>query len=80
MSSREKAPETPQAGEAEQKHDRILLRALQIAHPVIYQGQQRFIHTLTCQISGGSTETTVYLTGDPTPVKPSDVQLQEQPT
>jgi hypothetical protein len=62
-----------------QKHNRVLLHALQTCHPVLLEGQSRFIHTLTYQILGGGIDTTIYLTGDQTPIKPEQVQLQEQP-
>lgn len=64
--------------ELAQKHNRVLLHALHTAHPVLYQEKQRFIHTLTFQIYGGGIIGTVYLTGDPTPIAPELVQLQEQ--
>lgn len=60
---------------AAEKHNRVLLHALQIAHPVIYQERQHFIHTLTYYQHGGRIETTVYLTGDPTPRRPEEVTL-----
>lgn len=63
--------------EAEQKHNRVLLHALQTAHPVLHQGKARFIHTLTYQILGGGISTTAYLTGDSTPIGPEHIQLQE---
>lgn len=71
--------ETPE--QAAQKHNRVLLHALQTAHPVLHEGKARFIHTLNFQIMGGSMNTTVYLTGDGdrVPLEPSKIQLQEQP-
>lgn len=71
------SPETPE--ELAQKHNRVLLHALHTAHPMLYQGKQRFIHTVTYQLEGGNVKATVYLTGDHTPVEPEQVQLQEQP-
>lgn len=61
--------------DAIERHNRVLLHALQIAHPVLYQGKNRFIHTLRFQLSGGGLDTTVYLTGDPTPLNADQVQL-----
>lgn len=66
--------------EAAQKHNRVLLHALHTAHPMLYQGKQRFIHTLTFSILGGGTSATVYLTGDSAAVEPNEVQLQARPT
>ena len=68
-------PDTPAAQTA--KHNRVLLHAHQTAHPVLYAGQQRFIHTLTFMSYGGGIKTLVYLAGDPAPVEAEAVQLQE---
>jgi hypothetical protein len=73
-------PAPAMSPEEAQKHNRILLHALQTAHPVLYRGTHRFIHTLTFQVFGGGIHSTVYLTGDPSPIEPAQVQLQEQPT
>lgn len=61
------------------KHNRVLLHALQTAHPVMYQGKQRFMHTLTCQVYAGGITTTAYLMGDPAPVPPDQIILYEVP-
>jgi hypothetical protein len=61
-----------------QKHTRFLLHALHAAHPVMHQGKQQFIHTLLAQQSGGSTSTTIHLTGNPAALDAADVQLREQ--
>jgi hypothetical protein len=58
-----------------EKHNRVLLHALQVAHPVLYRERERFIHTLTFQQLGGRIDTTVYLAGDATPLAASDVTL-----
>ena len=54
--------DTPAAQAA--KHNRILLHALHTAHPVLHDGRQRFIHTLTFMSYGGGIKTIAYLSGD----------------
>jgi hypothetical protein len=45
------------------RHNRVLLHALQTAHPMLRNGLQCFIHTLVFQAAGGGIETIVYLRG-----------------
>ncbi|MES2319961.1 MAG: hypothetical protein V4631_20975 [Pseudomonadota bacterium] len=71
------AKESPQ--DLVQKHNRVLLHALQTAHPVMHKGKSCFIHTLTFQTLGGGIDTTVYMSGDPAPIRAAEVQLQENP-
>lgn len=71
------ADDTPEG--VSQKHQRILLHALHTAHPVLYQGKQQFIHTLTFQGAGGSIKAAVYLAGVDGVVKPEDVSLHVVP-
>jgi hypothetical protein len=73
-----RAPDDTPVGR-EQKHHRVLLHALHTAHPVAYQGKHCFIHTITFQQEGGNITATVYLAGDPKPVKPADLTLWEAP-
>lgn len=58
-----------------ERNNRRLLHALQTAHPVKFAGANRFIHTLTFSTSGGDIETTVYLTGDSTPIPGEQVTV-----
>jgi hypothetical protein len=58
-----------------EKHNRVLLHALQTAHPVLHRERERFIHTLTFQQLGGRIDTAVYLSGDATPLGASDITL-----
>ncbi|GGY67822.1 hypothetical protein [Pseudoduganella albidiflava] len=58
-----------------EKHNRMLLRALQTAHPVLHNGLQRFIHTLTFCGSGSSIDTVVYLRGHPGEVPAEELTL-----
>lgn len=64
-----------QQAEAIERNNRRLLHALQTAHPVQYKGLNRFIHTLKFETSGGSIETTVYLTGEPAPIPGEQVTV-----
>lgn len=72
------APET--AAEIAYKHTRVLMHALHTAHPVMYQGTARFIHTITAQRYAGGIQTVVYLANDPAPIDPELIQLQNNPT
>lgn len=51
-----------------QQHNRVLLHALQTAHPVLYEGHERFIQVLRYELIGSEVETVVYLTGSPSPL------------
>lgn len=76
MGTRDEAPSlATQTREAAEYHDRVLLRAWHTAHPVLYQDKKRFIHSLYFGPSSTSQSTIVYLTGDPTPLRPDQVQL-----
>jgi hypothetical protein len=76
MGRREEAPSVAlNQLDAQARHNRVLLHALQTAHPVLYKDRSRFIHTLTYQISGGGIETAVYLTGSPEPLAPEEISL-----
>jgi hypothetical protein len=59
------------------KHERLLLRALQTAHPVLYQGKQRFVKSLSVQLYGGGTQSSLYLSGLSDEVPAEQVQIQE---
>lgn len=61
------------------KHERVLLRAWQVAHPVVYQERERFIQTLCFTLAGGSGELSVFLTGSSVPVSPDELRLMERP-
>jgi len=58
-----------------EKQNRVLLHALQIAHPVLHNGIKQFIHTITYQSAGGGIETIVYLTGRPDAVPPHELTI-----
>lgn len=58
-----------------QKHNRVLLHALQTAHPVLHEGRERFIQVLRYELIGSEVETVVYLTGSPTPLLGSQLAL-----
>ncbi len=58
-----------------QRHNRVLLHAWHTTHPVLHQGRQRFIHGLRFLTHGSSQEADVFLTGDPSPVPATEVQL-----
>ncbi len=60
-----------------QKHNRVLLHALQTAHPVMHLGRQQFIQGLTFTMVGGNIDATVYLAGQPAPVKAAEISLRE---
>jgi hypothetical protein len=62
-----------QLREATEKHELMLLRAAQTARPVIFEGRQNFIHTVHGQLYGGAFEVTVYLTGNPSPLRPDQL-------
>lgn len=79
MSRHKLQPTTEGVLVAAEKHNRVLLHALQTAHPVMCEGRARFIHTITYQVLGGGVDATIYLTGGDTAFKPLDIQLQEHP-
>lgn len=64
LTSSEYAPLDPE----EYKRQLLLLRSLHCARPVILDGKQAYIHTLSASQDGGHIEMTAYMTGDPTPV------------
>lgn len=67
--------ETP--AQAAEKHNRVLLHALQTAHPVMYQDKQHFLHSLTFMTYAGGLKTYVYLAGQTLSVPADQVQLRE---
>ena len=77
MSSRSliPAPETP--AEAAYKRDRALLRALYTCQPVLFDGKQHFLHSMSPQVLGGGVSTTIYLMGDATPRQPGEITFLE---
>jgi hypothetical protein len=66
---------TPRTWAEIERHNRMLLRALQTAHPVLHNGLQRFIHTLTFSGAGSGVETIVYLRGHPGDVPAEELTL-----
>jgi hypothetical protein len=58
-----------------QKHNRVLLHALQTAHPVLHEGRERFIQVLRYELIGSEVETVAYLTGSPAPLLGSELTL-----
>lgn len=76
MGARETAPSLSLATrDAIERHNRVLLHALQVAQPMLYQGRKRFIHTLKFSTSGSDIDVTVYLTGSPEPVTAAELSL-----
>jgi hypothetical protein len=59
---------------------RMLLKALSCAHPVCYQGKNLFVQELTARQDGGRIQMTVYLTGNPTPIDSSEIELTRSTT
>lgn len=73
MAARDQKPSlATQKREAVERHNRVLLHAWQTATPVVYRDRNRFVHTL---LFAGDGDVKVYLTGDPTPLRPDEVQL-----
>lgn len=70
------AAETP--AEAAYKRDRALLRALYTCQPVLFAGRQHHLHSMYPQVQGGGISTIIYLMGDATPRKPSEITFLEQ--
>jgi hypothetical protein len=64
--------------EAAEKHNRVLLHAWQTAHPVLYQDRHHFIQVLRFGATGCGQDVEVYLAGDPTCLRPDQVQLAKQ--
>ncbi len=50
------------------KQQATLLKALHCAHPVVYDGKERFVQVLHARQAGGRIEPEVWLTGSPEPV------------
>jgi hypothetical protein len=61
--------------DAEQRHNRVLLHALQIGHPVTVDGRTQFIQCLSFNREGGGVDTTVYLAGQRESVRGDQVAL-----
>lgn len=61
--------------DAVQRHNRVLLHALQTGHPVVVGGRNQFIACLSFNRDGGGIDTTVYLAGIREPVRAEDVSL-----
>lgn len=60
---------------AEQRHNRVLLHALQTGHPVLRDGRTAFLKGLYFQENGGAIVVRVYLTGEPEPYAPEEITL-----
>ena len=81
MGHRDQAPSVALSKlEAAARHNRVLLHALQTAHPVIYKERRRFIQCITFALSGGAVEATVYLTGSPEPLDGTAIALAPEIT
>lgn len=79
MGGRDQAPSLSLATrDAIERHNRVLLHALQVAHPVMYREQKRFIHTLRFQTSGSDIGVDVYLTGSTERIAPEEISLATQ--
>jgi hypothetical protein len=57
-------------------HQARLLWLLSAGRPVLHDGSNKYIHTVTAQQAGGAIEMAVYFSGDPTPVDSSLIQLK----
>lgn len=80
MSAHAKLPvETP--AEAEYSHARLMLKAQEFAHPVIWRGKPYFIQAFRRDEDSTSSAlvTSVYLKGCPDLVPAVELTLQEQP-
>ena len=78
MSSRNPAPAPETPAEAAYKLDRAVLRAIHTCQPVLFDGKQHFLHSMSPQVLGGGVSTIVYLMGDATPRQPSEITFMEQ--
>jgi hypothetical protein len=77
MSARDQVSAPTEQDLADQ-HDLRIHRAKQLARPVMHNGLKKFIAGF-CHHSGDA-EMVVYLKGSPTPVRPSEITILEQPT
>jgi len=76
VSARDPLTAATEQDQADQ-HDLRIHRAMQRALPVIHNGLKKFIAGF-CHHSGDA-EMVVYLKGSPTPVRPCDITILEQP-
>lgn len=58
------------------RHQMLLLRSAHCARPVLYQGRNRFINSLTLYQDGGRVSMTVYLAGAKEGIDSSEVQIK----
>jgi hypothetical protein len=65
--------------EAAMLRDLKLIKSMHCCRPVVVDGRQEFIHTVSAAQAGGRIETLVYLTGNSTPVLAEQVIIQPQP-
>ncbi|UGQ45107.1 hypothetical protein [Massilia endophytica] len=66
-----KQPGRPDA----ERHNRVLLHALQTGHPVQRGGRNAFIKALYFQDNGGGIDVRLYLAGDAEPHAPDEIEL-----
>lgn len=78
MRSRSPASALETPAEAAYKRDRALLRALYTCQPVLFDGKQHFLRSMSPQVLGGGVSTTIYLMGDATPRQPDEITFMEQ--
>jgi hypothetical protein len=57
------------------EHNRVLLHALQIAHRVVHENKNCFIHALSFSADKGAVRSIVYLTGSPDKIAPEAITL-----
>lgn len=62
--------------EAVYRHQSLLLRSLHCARPVMLDGRQQYIHTISASQDGGHIEMTVYMAGDPTPISSTSIEVK----
>lgn len=58
------------------RHQMLLLRSAHCARPVLYQGRNRFINSLTLYQNGGRVSMMVYLAGSKEGIDSSEIQIK----
>lgn len=71
----------PNPAEVEYNHARLLLKAQEYAHPVIYKGKSYFIQQFQRGDDSHSSaiKTWVYLRGNPELIPANEITIEEQP-
>jgi len=66
----------PCTADSDAQHSKVLLHALQTAHPVVVASCNHFIHTIVMRDEGPGVSFQVYLTGQSRSVAPAAVSLK----